>query len=144
MKRILKTGCWTAVIAAGFLFLGAASVQAQVRPTNISPNQNVQARSGPVNPNLLRQNNLTRPVRQPMQTLKAPNNGINNGLGQQNFNSAINGFNPGMYQGSYPGMYQGGYPGMYQGGYPGMYQGVYPGMYNPGMMYPGYYGYYGY
>lgn len=102
-----------------------------------------QARTAPVNPNLLRQS-LSRPARQPMQVLRVPNANVNQGFGQQYFNPSFLPYaNPNPYSSGYPGMYQGYYPGMYQGYYPGMNQGYYPG-YNqgfyPGMGYP-FYGY---
>src|ERR1035438_8959804 len=97
MKPRLKTASWTA-LAAGFLLVGTANLQAQVaRVTTTVPNQGAAGNRGAA---AGYRSNMTRTVRQGM-----PVRGSNMGN--------LNGLNYGMGQvGAYPGMYQGGYPGM--------------------------------
>lgn len=118
MRNLFRTGYCTAAIAAGILFLGATNLQAQVslaRTTNVQQGGTVAGKTTNINPNLFRQNALSRPILQPKQTRRINNNpALNNNLFP---NSNQPGFyGPGVNPyGTYPNTYQGGYPGMYPG-----------------------------
>ena len=133
MKTLLRSGCWSAAIAAALLFVGTADLHAQFRTTTgTAPAATAAKTTATTNANLFRAN-LTAPARQPMptrtNTMMTPY-GMNGGQMQQGaYPYGMNqGMYPGMSQGMYPGMNQGYYPGMNQGYYPGMNQGYYPGM----------------
>jgi len=135
MKKLLTT----ATLAAAFLVLATANLQAQTR----------------VNPNLYRQN-LTRTSPQPLNAFRgSPSNAatFNNFIPGVGFVTPYNTYvNPAITYPSYsvyPSYYSNTlpsyYPSYYQNTYPSFYPSytpyVSPGYVNPGILVPYYYGY---
>ena len=115
MRNLFRSTYWTAAIAVGLFLLGSTKVQAQL---SLAPTATVQqggtsvGKTTNVNPNLYRQNALSRPILQPKQTRRINNRTPNNNL-FPNLNQPGT-FTPGSNPFStytYPNIYQAGSPG---------------------------------